>query len=308
MTLTPDFFIVGAPKCGTTALYAYLSDRADIFMPSVKEPNFFASDLNVRRQVPNETTYKKLFSGARPDQLCGEASVWYLLSTVACRDILQTRPDARLIAMIRNPIDMALSWHAQLVYSLWEEEKDFKKSWDLQERRAASLCTYPRIVDEPRLFQYREICALGTQLERFCSTVPESQRLILMFDDLHSNAQSVYERVLNFLNLPQDGRTDFPKINERKSHHYNGFANTLRSMSNGMSPVKNYLRKFFPNIPSSILKPLYDLQSAAEDRPKPSPEMMEILIKDFTPEITKLENILQRDLRHWTHPRIRTAA
>lgn len=264
-------------------------------MPTIKEPNFFASDLNVRRQVPDKETYLKLFRKAHPGQIRGEGSVWHLLSSVACKNILTANPCAKLIAMIRNPVDMAQSWHAQLVYSLWENEKDFQKSWNLQEtsRRFAPF------VDEPRLFRYREICALGSQIERFFATVPDKQRLVLVFDDLHNNTQKTYEQVIKFLGLSPDSRTHFPRINERKSHAAHGFACLIRNLSNAAAPIKQTLRRTFPHLPSSIFKPFYDMQSRPESRPILDPAFHAELKAAFAPEVRKLEKLLGRDFSHW---------
>ncbi|MCK6419068.1 MAG: sulfotransferase domain-containing protein [Alphaproteobacteria bacterium] len=294
-TAIPDFFIIGAPKCGTTALYEYLNDRPDIFMPAVKEPNFFATDLNVRRQIPDESTYFNLFRAARAGQLCGEGSVWHLFSTVACRNILAENPHAKFIALIRNPIDMAQSWHAQLVYSLWEKEDDFQTSWRLQDTPRK----FPSYVDEPRLFRYRDVCALGSQIERFFETIPAEQRLVLVFDDLQHDTQKIYEQVINFLGIPQDGRTHFPRINERKSHAAQGIARLIRHLSNIFTPIKRALRRAYPHLPSSILKSLYDWQSRFETRPTLAPHFHDELKAAFSPEVRKLEKLLARDFSHW---------
>ena len=87
MTL-PNFFIVGAPKCGTTALHAYLSQHPDVFMSDPKEPHYFGSDLDFRyRRRPSDAQYRSYFAGAGDRRRIGEASVWYLYSECAADEI-----------------------------------------------------------------------------------------------------------------------------------------------------------------------------------------------------------------------------
>lgn len=105
----PDFFIVGAPRCGTTALYHYLRTHLQLYLPRIKEPNYFASDVLNRRFLISWNDYLKLFSPALDNQLCGEASTYYLCSTVAIPTILQINPRAKVIAMVRDPVEMFLS-------------------------------------------------------------------------------------------------------------------------------------------------------------------------------------------------------
>src|SRR4030088_2322138 len=110
VTRVPDFFIVGHAKCGTTALYEMLRPHPEIFMPELKEPLYFATDLRARRQrrsagsLPTELEeYLALFDRAQPGQRVGEASSSYLWSHQAAANIAALRPDARIIAILREP-------------------------------------------------------------------------------------------------------------------------------------------------------------------------------------------------------------
>jgi len=107
----PDLFIVGAPRSGTTALYEYLRSHPDIFMCTPKEPNYFSFDMNRPRAANTEEEYLRLFKNAH-EKVAGEASVWYLYSKVAIAEIMRFNPDAKIIAMVRSPIDWFRSWHA----------------------------------------------------------------------------------------------------------------------------------------------------------------------------------------------------
>src|SRR5207302_11433714 len=126
----PDFFIVGHHKSGTTALYEMLRRHPQIYMPALKEPRYFASDLRelfepVRTgRLPHTLEeYLALFDGATPGQITGEASPSYLRSTVAARKIAEVRPDARIIAILREPASFVRSLHLQLLQERVETER-----------------------------------------------------------------------------------------------------------------------------------------------------------------------------------------
>ena len=113
----PDFFIVGAPKCGTTALYEYLRQHPAVFMPFHKEPLFFGDDLTRRYGRLTLHDYMRLFKDAKPGQRVGEASAWYLYSRSAAAEIKAYAPDAQIIVMVRNPVDMMYAEHSQVLFN-----------------------------------------------------------------------------------------------------------------------------------------------------------------------------------------------
>ena len=135
----PDFFIVGHAKSGTTALYEMLRRHPQIYMPErEEEPWFFATDMRPRFRpkaaAPPETLdeYLALFKDARADQLVGERSSSYLWSRTAARGIAEVRPDARIIAILREPASFLRSLHLQLLQNHAETEKDFRKAIALE--------------------------------------------------------------------------------------------------------------------------------------------------------------------------------
>ena len=108
----PDFAIVGAPKCGTTALYSYLAAHPGVAMSRHKEPCFWRRDVDGGWWLKDRADYDAQWAGTAPGALRGEASPFYLQSLIAIPDLLAARPDVRLIAMIRSPVQMAASRHA----------------------------------------------------------------------------------------------------------------------------------------------------------------------------------------------------
>ena len=178
MTNKPDFFIVGAPKCGTTALSEYLRAHPNIHISTPKEPHYFVDDFpSYKERMGGEENYLALFDTDKENAQCGEASVWYLYSKVAIQNALDFNPNAKFIAMVRNPLEMAVSLHAQLVWTLDEDTHNFDEAWSMMDERKAGR-KIPKKCRESAFLQYREACQLGGQIERFMNIVPPSQRTV----------------------------------------------------------------------------------------------------------------------------------
>lgn len=214
--IIPNFFIVGAPKCGTTALSYYLKSHPNIFMSEPKEPHFFAEDLPSYRHVTNMAEYQKLFGEAGRGTLAmGEASVFYLYSQVAISSIRKLVPNAKLIVMLRDPAEIAVSMHAQALVSRDETVRSFASAWRLCEARRNGL-KVPRNCRDAKILLYDSLPLLGEQLRRLLAQFPRSQVRWWFLDELTDNPSRVYQEVLEFLEVPYDGRVDFPKINQRR--------------------------------------------------------------------------------------------
>ena len=122
----PDFFIAGAPKCGTTAMHTYLQTHPEVFVSKVKEPSFFATDLhNSNPLVCNIEEYLSLFAEVRDEKRVGEASTGYFYSQNAAKELKEFNPSASIIIMLRNPVDMMYSLHGQLLYQGNEDLVNF---------------------------------------------------------------------------------------------------------------------------------------------------------------------------------------
>jgi sulfotransferase family protein len=192
LSARPNFFIVGAPKCGTTAFYEYLRTHPNILMPEVKEPHYFATDLGAYPSVKTLEDHTRLFEKATPQHLrIGEASVYYLRSSVATANIREYNPDSQIIAMLRNPVDMVYSLHSELLDWSLETVSDFETAWRMQERRSPGI-DLPRGITSPLLVQYAEVGRFGTQVERFRSMFPSARVKLILYDDFAVSPQRVY--------------------------------------------------------------------------------------------------------------------
>jgi hypothetical protein len=296
----PNFFIVGAPKCGTTALYEYLRPHPNIFMAPVKEPHYFAKDLGAYPFIKTAEDYAGLFADATERHLrVGEASVYYLRSTVAIAGIREFDPDARLIAMFRNPVEMLHSFHAQLLYVAEESESDFETAWRLQEQRSRGLALPPRSRG-PFLVQYRELARFGTQTERLLSIFPREQVKLILYDDFAASPQAVYDDVVGFLGIPHDGRRDFPRINEGKRARLAWLRDFYRKPPPPLrSAVRGLKRAMGGEGISAVAKKIVALNTVRERRNPISPEFRAELVETFRDEVALLSRLLNRDLSHW---------
>ena len=203
----PDFFVVGHPKCGTTALYEMLARHPQIFMSAIKEPRFFASDMRQRFQpsragaLPDTLErYLDLFESAAPEQLAGEASPSYLASHTAAGLIAEVQPEARIVAILREPAAFLRSLHQQLLRSHVETKKDLRKAIALEGARAEGR-RIPRRSHRPGALQYSDHVRYVEQLRRYEAVFPAEQMLVLIYEDFRADNERTLRKVLSFLGV-----------------------------------------------------------------------------------------------------------
>ena len=289
----PNFFIIGAPKCGTTSLAAWLSEHPAIFVSAVKEPHYFNRDGMPLCATLEE--YESFFQDAGPQHLAvGEASTHYLYSREAVPGILRYNPEARLIVCVRNPIEMAPSLHAEYVWQGEETVRDFEKAWRLQTVRRQGQQIPATVRKDPDRLQYGSYCCLGEQIQRLLSVVPRAQVLILVLDDLAQDPLQEYQKTLRFLGVDPDSlRPQFTIHNQRK-----GFRSTFVSYTvRRLSQIRRDLgfRK-----PISLYGPIQSLVNRAEpEKVVLSQALWSELKSYFEPDIHLMEHLLERDFARW---------
>ncbi len=301
MAVKPNFFIVGAPKCGTTALYEYLRPHPDIFMPTVKEPHFFAKDLGSYPFIKTLDEYTRLFAHSGDAHMrVGEASVYYLRSSTAIANIHEYNPDAKLIAMFRNPVEMVHALHSQLLYVAEENERDFETAWRMQAQRRQGI-GLPPASRGAFLVQYAEVGQFGTQTSRLLSIFPPEQVKLILYDDFAASPKQVYDEVLRFLDLPADLRTDFPRINESKRARLAWFRDFYRKPPPPLRAAFRTLKRALgAGGISAVTKRIVELNTVRERREPLSPAFRAELVAAFRDEVALLSRLLHRDLSHWT--------
>jgi Sulfotransferase domain len=288
----PNFFIIGAPKCGTTSLANYLRDHPKVFFPALKELHYFNSDMTYRA-VRSESDYYSHFQSAGPEHLAiGEGSVLYLYSDVAVPRVIETFPGSKFIVIVRNPIDMVASWHAQ-VRTLGEDDvPEFEAAWRKQEARKSGF-EIPAFCTDPSLLFYGRICSTGWQLKRLYGRVPREKVLVLFLEDLRRDPRSVYVQTLEFLEVPDDGREVFNVYNPRN--------NPIRSYSVQVAIRALYRLKDRLRIKTSfgVLPVFLRLNSAEPLDESIEPQLKAELADYFRSDVEELSALVDRDLTGW---------
>lgn len=295
--MVPDFVIAGEPKSGTTALYTYLAGHPSLAASRRKDPGYWSTDVPRGERV-DAAAYAALWDGAPAGALRFEASTTYLRSRVAVPAIRTANPAARFVAMLRNPVEMAQARHAQFVKDHQEDVGDFERAWRLQERRARGEAMPPECV-APEILMYEEACAIGDHLERFFAAVPESHRLVVVFDDFTRDPAGQYRRVLRFVGVEDDGRTAFPRVNANVNVRSAGLARLHRGAGRRLGRLYGPARRAARAIgisPSAIVD---RVNLTSGERHPMRPEFRAELAETFAPQVAKVSELLGRDLSHW---------
>jgi Sulfotransferase family len=310
----PDFFVVGHPKSGTTALYRMLRQQPQIYMPDVKEPSFFAAELHrpsrKRKSAKHPETledYLALFAAASPDQRAGEATPSYLWSQTAAGHIAAVQPAARIIAILREPASFLRSLHLQFVKTDVETESDLRKAIELEEprRRGEAL---PSHSTRPKALIYSEHVRYVEQLRRYYALFPPEQVLVLIYDDFRADNESTVRQVLDFLGVdrlsPVEAVEANPAVRVRSPRLYE----LVRSLSMGRGPVTRAAKTSIKALTSKRMRrEAIALQRRAQwvDPLPPDEQLMLELRRRFQAEVVALSEYLDRDMvKLWGYDRL----
>lgn len=294
--LRPSVFLVGAQKCGTTSLAQYLGEHPQLFFCSPKEPFYFATDFPGLRRVEDEAEYLSLFEAAPPGVLrAGEATAGYLRSREAVRNIRAFDPGARLIVMLRSPLELVPSFHSQMLFGFDEDEEDFPAAWSRQDDRRAGRALPPRC-RVPEFLDYRDAGLLGRQLESLLQVFPRDQVHWIFFEDFKRDTRGCYLEVLDFLQIEDDGRQDFPRMNPAKRHR---FPALMALLSRRPAWVQRGIERLKLALGPHGLARVQDLYSSRTRR-EALPEALEVEMKAaFRDDVALLSELTGRDLGHW---------
>jgi hypothetical protein len=292
----PDFFIVGAFKSGTTALYEYLRRHPQVFMPFHKEPNFFGDDLTRHYGRLSMPDYLALYRDARPRQRVGEASTWYLYSSSAAREIATFSPPAQIIVLLRNPIDVMYAQHSQLLFRADENLTDFQAALDAEPARRRGDQLPPPPVRPETLF-YRHSVHFAEQLERYVDVFGRQRVHVALFDDLVADTAATYRGVLEFLGVDPTFQPDFTVHNENKRVRFGALQRLVYNPPGPLLGAVHRLRRFplVHRLRDGVLR----LNSRPEKRQAMDPVLRARLLAEFAPEIERLSEMIERDLSAW---------
>lgn len=315
-------FIVGAPRSGTTSLSRYLSKHPGVCFSSTKEPHFFArydlrgvGDEELQAAVAGDYLRRYFGHCDDPARLRMEASVTYLYAAEQMEPILRLWPEARFIICVRDPLAMVPSLHQRLLYLGDETVEDFERAWALRHRRARGEAI-PRTCVEPRWLRYDEGGRLGAHVERFFAAVGRERCHVVLFDDLLRDPATEYRRTLEFLGLPDDGRTKFPQVRSGRAYRIGWLQRLLKRppvitrralagkafREHLKDPVAGKPRKAQDTGPGPVLrarKKLLQWNSVPPPKVRLSPATVAEFQELYAEDVARLEGLIGRDLSHW---------
>jgi hypothetical protein len=202
--------------------------------------------------------------------------------------------DAKYIVLIRNPIEMAYSLHAQQLYSGNEYIDDFLLAWRMSpmRRRGEAVNFFCR---DPKLLDYQKICLLGEQIKRVLDIIDRDRLLVLSLDELAEKPREQYIKTVKFLGLKDDGRMDFPPQNISKRRR----SKLLRYLLKIMIMIKDRYNLPRMSIPSRIFRGIDRMNSKPCYKKRLAPSVREELLRFYEDDIKLLEKILGRSFDQW---------
>ncbi len=303
----PDFFIVGQPKSGTTALYEMLRAHPQVFMSELKEPRFFASDLpspfNERPggQPPKTfEDYLALFDRATPEQHVGEASTAYIWSDTAAGLIASAQPDARIIVILREPASFIRSMHLQLLQIRVERERSLRKAIALEGARREGRSLPAVVANWPKVLLYTDRVRYVEQLRRFHEHFGAERVLVLIYDDFRSDNEGTVRSVLRFLDVDDTVPVAVTEANPTVRLRSVRLDESVRALAVGRGPVNRAFRGTIKALTPRTLR--RRAQRAVRSRvvfgaPQPPDAQLELELRQrFRGEVVALSEYLGRDL------------
>lgn len=308
----PTFFIVGAQKAGTTALAATLANHPDVFFSPIKEPNFFARDIHPRHFrrnfvklhlqseeealrlaqqhdllyafIETPAAYARLFEDAASYRARGEGSVTYLYSTSAPGNIARVCPDARIIAVIREPVARAYSHFKMQRRAGLEAHTDFVRAVE-----ADAACATTRWGEK---HLYVELGRYAPQLRRYFRAFAREQLLVLFHDELQNDPANAMARALRHIGA--DPTTVPAQMRVENVSSVPRFEALNRLLFR--AGVKRLVHRTLPNGFVRAANKLYYTNDADE---RLQEAQRRALYHHFAADITQLEALLHVDLRRW---------
>jgi len=296
----PNFYIAGGARCGSTSLEAYCRAHPQIFMSNIKEPNYFSYGYGgvpyagparhriYATSIKNMATYQALFKKAGDATAIGEASINYMLHPEACVGIKAETPDAKLVFILRQPIERAWSSFQRSRYEGIEPDSSFVAAWrDDGRRRAAGHWA--------NIHRFKSL--YGKHLESWFNTFPREQIRVILFDDLKRDADAVMRGLYTFLGVDTNFQPDTSVIHYQSGEISNVLmrqlwqrSSRLRAVAAPMLPLQ-WRGQFFRVLARS--------KSVKTTKAQLSPELKAALTEELRDDILALQSLIDRDLSGW---------
>lgn len=301
-TCRPNFFIVGAPKSGTTSLHNYLSQHADVFMSVTKEPCFLAPDLLSPGNPQTEEEYLRCFLGHNSESRVGESTVFYLYSQLAARRIHDFEPNAKIIALLRNPVDMIASLHAQYLKTGQENISRLEDALESESDRSQGK-RIPKGFRRPNdCLLYREIGKYSEQLKRYFHEFGRENVHVILFDDFLRDTTGEFAKVCKFLGISADFTPTFTIHNPAQTPRSVVLHRSAVFIKIIEKSIVRWLRPIVPSGPAKLVRRILCIPwklNMKRGRALVSIETRKELLAYYEQEIRDLERLLDRDLSCW---------
>jgi hypothetical protein len=276
----------------------FLSQHPEIFIPPRKEFHYFGSDLEWWNYSISKEEYISYFQKANPSQITGETSVFYLFSEYAAQEIKTFNPNASIIAILRDPIEMIPSLHSQSLKTGWEfiMNLDEALSVELERKNRFKLPPRHHWVLIQALF-YSEVALYAKQIKRYLQIFDYDRVHIVLYDDLKKNPSNVYKGILEFLGVNTTFQPEFSYINTNRQIKYPWLWQFVKFPPKSLRQI---WRTILPSkLRGQLLMKVGQLYSKKEPRKK-LPEHTCLRLKEmYRDDVKQLEEILGRDLSSW---------
>ena len=301
MAARPNLFLVGAPKCGTTSLYEYLRQHPQIFFPvaaevnsnwRVKEPAFFCpellpSDIVIRE----EPQYLANYAGSEHHRWRGDATTYYLYSQDAPARIREYSPDARILIILRPPVEQMRSNHSHLLRAGREDIADFHAAVAATEDRRMGRRMPQRGVRA--WLDYTGVCSFASQVERYQKTFGVDRVKVVLLEDLRARPVQTYREVLSYLDVDTSFVPEFRVHNEAPPR---GVLERFVTTVYRRPEIKQAASALFPyEMRRRFVSGIRKLETS---RDKVDPRDLELRVA-LRPDVERLSGLIGRDLSHW---------
>jgi hypothetical protein len=304
----PDFLVIGAPKAGTTALHAALARHPALYMSPIKEPKFFLSDgppparggpgdaLTYREHVWRREDYEALFHAAPAGMLRGESTPLYMYDRDAMRRIRDLIPGAKLIAVLRDPVERAHSNWTHLWSAGLEPIGDFVQACGEEQRRVAGGWA--------SFWHYTGLGRYGEQLEHLFTLFPREQVLIFRYRQVVDSPAGTLDRVCDFLGVGKGIVTEIPRQNVTAHPEATLAHRAAARVMRAGAAAGRYLPGPAADAVTERLERF--LQRSSRERQPLSWQQRQELIPRFETDLDLLERVLGEDFSDWRLPRDRS--
>ena len=297
----PNFLLIGACKAGTTSLYHYLGQHPQVFVSPVKEPKFFAYLEHVldvagpgdqtasRRVVTRDDDYQRLFDGVSGELAIGEGTCMYLYSESAPRRIAERLPDAKLIAILRHPVERAYSAYLHQVRAR-RERLGFAEALAAEEERIGNNWN--------TFWHYRRAGFYAIQLKRFLEHFDSSQIRVYLHEDWRRDNLRVLDDVFRFLEVDTSFR---PNVSMRYQVAGVPWSRSFHRFLTRRHPLKDHIKQWLPSRLREYLTVNLERLALRSAPPLPA-RVRQTLLETYRDDIVSLQALIDRDLSGWLTP------